>query len=91
MLVDVAAGHDILCFMDGHTSYNQTFIAEEDVAKTTFRCPRSIRTFEWIVMPFGLKNVGATYQRAINFIFHCLIGIMLEVYIDDIVVNQVIN
>nr|CAD1817762.1 unnamed protein product [Ananas comosus var. bracteatus] len=85
MLVDSAAGHEILSLMDRHASYNQIFIAEEDVAKTAFRCPGSIGTFEWVVMSFGLKNVGATYQRVMNFIFHDLIGRMLEVYIDNIV------
>jgi hypothetical protein len=36
---------------------------------------------------FGLKNAGATYQRAMNLIFHDLLGIIVEVYIDDIVVK----
>jgi hypothetical protein len=39
-------------------------------------------------MTFGLKNTGATYQRAMNLIFHDLLGIILEVYIDDIVVKS---
>jgi hypothetical protein len=39
-------------------------------------------------MTFGLKNAGATYQRAINLIFHELLGIIVEVYIDDIVVKS---
>ena len=38
-------------------------------------------------MTFGLKNVGATYQRAMNLIFHELLGNTVEVYIDDIVVK----
>ena len=46
------------------------FIAEEDIKKMIFRCSGAIETFEWIVMPFGLKNAGATYQRAMNAIFH---------------------
>jgi hypothetical protein len=37
---------------------------------------------------FGLKNVGATYQRAMNLIFHDLLGIVLEIYIDDVVVKS---
>jgi hypothetical protein len=44
-------------------------MAVEDVAKTAFRCPGHIGLFEWIVMTFGLKNAGATYQRAMNYIF----------------------
>jgi hypothetical protein len=39
-------------------------------------------------MTFGLKNVGATYQRAMNLIFHDLLGIILEVYIDGVVVKS---
>jgi len=44
--------------------------------------------FEWIVMTFSLKNAGATYQRAINFIFHEFIGKIVEIYIDDVVVKS---
>ncbi|CAL2229160.1 unnamed protein product [Prunus armeniaca] len=89
LIVDGAAKHEILFFMDGHSGYNQIFIAEEDVHKTAFRCPGSIGTFEYVVMPFGLKNAGATYQRAMNAIFHDMIGRNLEVYIDDVVVKLV--
>ena len=70
MLVDAAAGHKVISFMDGNAGYNQIFMTEEDIAKTTFRCPDAIGLFEWVVMTFGLKNAGATYQRAMNYIFH---------------------
>ena len=59
-----------------------------DVHKTAFRCPGALGTYEWVVMPFGLKNAGATYQRAMNAIFHDLIGTTVEVYIDDVVVKS---
>ena len=88
LLIDVAANHEMLSFMDGHTGYNQIFIAEADVHKTAFRCPGALGTYEWVVMPFGLKNAGATYQRAMNTIFHDLIGTIIEVYIDDVVVKS---
>ncbi|XP_059669178.1 uncharacterized protein LOC132314320 [Cornus florida] len=87
-LIDSAAKHEILSFMDGHSGYNQIYLAKEDVHKTAFRCPGSIGTFEWIVMPFGLKNAGATYQRAMNSIFHDMIGRFMEIYIDDVVVKS---
>ncbi|XP_059669124.1 uncharacterized protein LOC132314258 [Cornus florida] len=87
-LIDSADKHEILSFMDGHSGYNQIYLAEEDVHKTAFRCPGSIGTFEWIVMPFGLKNAGATYQRAMNSIFHDMIGRFMEIYIDDVVVKS---
>ena len=44
--------------------------------------------FEYLVMTFGLKNAGATYQRAMNCIFHDLFSVLVEVYIDDIVVKS---
>jgi hypothetical protein len=37
---------------------------------------------------FWFKNVGATYQRAMNLIFHDLLGIILEIYIDDVVIKS---
>jgi len=64
LLVDAAAGHQIISFMDGNAWYNQIFMAEEEIPKTAFRCPGHIGLFEWIVMTFGWKNAGATYQRA---------------------------
>ena len=87
MLVDSASGHEILSFMDGYSSYNQIYIAEDDVSKITFRCPGAIGTYEWVVMPFRLKNIGATYQRAMNSIFHDFIGKFMEIYIDDVFVK----
>jgi hypothetical protein len=44
--------------------------------------------FEYVVMTFGLKNAGATYQRAMNYIYHDLIGELVEIYIDDVVVKS---
>ncbi|XP_059629733.1 uncharacterized protein LOC132272647 [Cornus florida] len=41
-LIDSAAKHEILSFMDGHSGYNQIYLAEEDIHKTAFRCPGSI-------------------------------------------------
>ncbi|KAM1231105.1 hypothetical protein TB2_041121 [Malus domestica] len=66
-------------------------MAPEDIHKTTFRCPDHVGAYEYLVMPFGLKNAGATYQRAMNAIFHDLIGQSMEVYIDDIVVKSKIE
>jgi hypothetical protein len=71
-LINNASGNRIISFLDGNARYNQIFIG----------------LFEWIVMTFGLKNAGATYQRAINLIFHELLRNTVEVYIDDIVVKS---
>jgi hypothetical protein len=87
-LVNQASGNKIISFLDGNVGYNQIFMAEEDVSKTTFRCPRFVGLFEWVVMTFGLRNAGATYQRVMNHIFHDLLGIILEIYIDDVVVKS---
>jgi hypothetical protein len=87
-LINNASGHRVISFLDGNAGYNQIFMAEKDMAKTAFRCPGFVGLFEWVVMNFGLKNAGATYQRAMNLIFHDSLGIVVEVYIDDIVVKS---
>ena len=88
MLINDALGHRVISFLDGNAGYNQIFMAKEDMSKMTFICPGFVGLFEWVVMTFGLKNAGATYQRAMNLIFHDLIGVIMEVYIDDIVIKS---
>jgi hypothetical protein len=63
-------------------------MAKEDASKTTFICLGFIGLFEWVVMIFGLKNAGATYQGDTNLIFHEMLGNTVEVYIDDILVKS---
>jgi hypothetical protein len=87
-LINAAAGHKILSFMDGNAGYNQIFMAPEDIHKTAFRVSGAVGLFEYMVVTFGLKNAGATYQRAMNHIFHDLIGNLVEIYIDDIMVKS---
>jgi hypothetical protein len=87
-LINAAADHKILSFMDGNAGYNQIFVAPEDVNKTAFRVPGVVGLFEYVVMTFGSKNASATYQRAMNYIFHNLIGKMVDIYIDDVVVKS---
>jgi hypothetical protein len=87
-LINAVAGNKILSFMDGNTGYNQIFMAPEDIHKTTFRVTGVVGLFEYMVMTFGLKNAGATYKRAMNYIYHDLIGKLVEIYIDDIVVKS---
>jgi hypothetical protein len=78
-LINAAVGNKILSFMDGNAGYNQIFMAPEDIHKTAFRVPGAVGLFEYVVMAFGLKNVGATYQRAMNYIYHDLIGKLVEI------------
>ena len=58
------------------------------MSKMAFICPSFVGLFEWVVMTFGLKNEGATYQRAMNLFFHDLIDVIMEVYIDEIVIKS---
>jgi len=74
--------------LDNYSGYNQIFIAKEDMSKTTFRCPGALGTYEWVVMPFGVKNAGATYQRAMKSMFHDFIDKFMQIYINDIVVKD---
>jgi hypothetical protein len=83
MLINYASGHRVISFLDGNTGYNQIFMAEEDMSKIAFICPRFVGLFEWVVMTFGLKSAGATYQRAMNLIFHDLIEVIMEVYVTE--------
>jgi hypothetical protein len=87
-LINNASGNRIIIFFDGNAGYSQIFMAEEDASKTAFICPGFIGLFEWVVMTFGLKNAGATYQRAMNLFFHKLLGNTVEVYINEIVVKS---
>jgi hypothetical protein len=70
MLINNASGHWVISFLNGNAGYIQIFMAEEDMPKMAFRCPGFISLFEWVVMTFGLKNVGTTYQRAMNLILY---------------------
>jgi hypothetical protein len=87
-LINRVAGNKVISFLDGNAGYNQIFMAIEDVYKTAFHCPDFVGLFEWVVMTFDLKNAGATYQRAVNLIFHYHLGVMMEVYIDDLVIKS---
>jgi hypothetical protein len=89
LLVDNASSNKVISFLDGNVDYNQIFMAKEDVSKTAFHCLGFVGLFEWVVMTFGLKNAGATYQRAMNLIFHDLLRVLMEVYNDDMVVKLV--
>jgi hypothetical protein len=89
LLINSASGTKMISFLDDNAGYNQIFMAEEDVSKTVFRCPGFIGLFEWVVMTFGLKNAGAMYQRAMNLIFLDLLGVLMEVYMNDVVVKLV--
>ena len=67
LIVDAMAGHELLSFMDAFSGYNQISMDPNDQEKTSFVAGQGI--YYYRVMPFGLKNVGATYQRLVNRMF----------------------
>ena len=85
-LVDATSGHELLTFMDAFSGYNQIRMASEDEEKTAFITNRGLYCYR--IMPFGLKNAGATYQRLVNKIFKEQIGRNMEVYVDDMLVKS---
>nr|KYP74504.1 Transposon Ty3-I Gag-Pol polyprotein [Cajanus cajan] len=85
-LVDGAAGHQFLTFLDAYSGYNQIRMHPQDEEKTTFITESA--NYYYQVMLFGLKNAGTTYQRLMDKIFHKQIGKNLEVYVNDMVVKS---
>ncbi|GJX31922.1 reverse transcriptase domain-containing protein [Tanacetum coccineum] len=80
--VESLCGYPFKCFLDAYKGYHQIKMAKEDEEKTTFITSQGI--FCYSKMPFGLKNVGATYQRLVDRAFQKQIGRNLEVYVDDL-------
>ena len=85
-IVDSTARHGMLSFLDAFSGYYQIPMYQPYEEKTAFITPHGLYCYR--VMPFGLKNVGATYQRLMTKIFKPLIGHTIEVYIDDIMVKS---
>ncbi|XP_075504440.1 uncharacterized protein LOC142541868 [Primulina tabacum] len=81
-LVDSTSGCDLLSFMDAYQGYHQIPLAKDDQDKASFIT--SGGTFCYKVIPFGLKNAGAIYQRLMNKVFEMQLGRNVEVYVDDI-------
>ena len=86
LIVDVTAGYELLSFMDAFSGYNQISMDLDDQEKTSFVTRQG--TYYYKVMPFGLKNAGATYQRLVKRMFQKQIGASMEVYIDDMLVKS---
>ena len=86
LIVDATADHELLSFMDAFSGYNQISMDLDDQEKTSFVTGQG--TYCYRVMPFGLKNAGATYQRLVNRMFQKQIETSMEVYIDDMLVKS---
>ena len=85
-LVDTTYGHPRMSFLGAFQGYHQIALALEDQEKTAFIS--SDANYHYTVMPFGLKNAKAIYQRMMTRMFRDKIGRMVEVYIDDMVVKS---
>ena len=75
-----------MSFLDAFQGYHQIALAPGDREKTAFIFPGA--NYHYEVMPFGLKNARATYQRMMTRMFWEKIGCTVEVYIDDMVVKS---
>ena len=75
-----------MSFVNANAGYHQIPLATEDQPHTTFITNAGIYYYK--VMPFALKNVGATYQRMVNKVFQSQIGRNLEVYVDDMITKR---
>ena len=85
-LVDSASGCRLLSFLDAFSGYNQIRMHPRDERKTTFMT--EVSSYCYKLMPFGLKNVGATYQRLMDRIPAPMIGRNVQAYVDDMVVTS---
>ena len=81
LLLEEVGGHARYTFMDGYAGYNHIAIALGDVHKTAFTIPWG--TFVWVVMPFGLCNALATFQRLVMYIFTNLLFTSMIIFIVD--------
>ena len=86
ILIDNCAKHEMQSFVDCYAGYHQILMDEEDAEKTAFITPSGV--YHYRVMPFDLKNAGATYMRAMTTIFHDMIHKEIKVYVDDVIIKS---
>ena len=85
-LVDSIACHRPYSYIDAAQGYYQIPMKKEDEEKTSFITHEGL--YYYMVMPFGLKNAGAIYQRLMNYVLQDHIRKNVEVYMDDIIVKS---
>ena len=85
-LVDSTAGYKRMSFLDAYRGYHQIAMNPADEEKTSFITPLGL--YYYRVMPFGLRNAGATYQRLVTIMFRDQLGKSMEAYIDDMFVKS---
>jgi hypothetical protein len=84
-IIDSTTGCERLSFLDAYSGYNQIRLKVEDQEKTGFITPYDVFCYQ--TMPFGLNNVGVTYQRMMQKCLGEQIGKSIQVYIDDVVIT----
>ena len=84
-LVEATSGHALVSFMDAYSGYNQITMHVPNQEHTSFIIDRRLYCYK--VIPFGLKNVGATNQHFVNMMLKEQIGKTMEVYVDDMLVK----
>lgn len=82
-------GASRMSLLDGYSGYNQIFVHEEDQGKTAFTTPWG--TFQYVKIPFGLKNVGVSFQQEMDISFDNEKMFFLVVYLDDLTVFSSFN
>jgi hypothetical protein len=85
-IIDSTAGCARFSLLDAYSDYKQIKIKVEDEEKTAFITPYGVYCYQ--VMPFGLKNAGATYQWIMQNCLGSQIGRNIQVYTDDVVITQ---
>ena len=85
-MIDNTFRYERMSFMDRFSGYNQIKMFSEDEKHTSFRTPFGI--YCYTVMPFDLKNVGATYQRVMMKIFQDIQHKTVECSMDDLAVKS---
>jgi hypothetical protein len=80
-ILDFVAGHEMHSFMDGYNGYNQVKMAKEDKDKTTFISVWS--AYAYNVMPFGLFNALATFEKVVTKMFKPYLNKFMQVFLDD--------
>jgi len=86
-LVEATTGHELLSFMDACSGYNQNKMYPPNEDKTTFTAGQGI--FCYNIMPFGLKNIGATFERMVDRVFKYRIRHTMEIYVDDMLMKSI--
>jgi len=76
----------LLSFLDAFSGYNQIMMHPRDECKTAFMTELSCYCYK--VMPFGLKNAGATYQRLMDKVLAPVLVRNVQAYVDEMMVTS---